>query len=189
MNDFEGLVAVVYGAGAGPGATSLTSAGRTMRRIYGDRDLLVAESLRRGIWRDLDAASLAALACSLVYEPRRDEAGPGERGLPRGAFRPAFEATMTLWQELDDLEREHHLPGTEPVSAGLAQAMHTWARGGMLDRVLSEADMAAGDFVRWSKQTIDLLDQLSLVAEQPIAGTARKALDAVRRGIVAYSGV
>ena len=35
----------------------------------------------------------------------------------------------------------------------------------------------------------DLLDQLSLVAEQPIAGTARKALDAVRRGIVAYSGV
>ena len=51
------------------------------------------------------------------------------------------------------------------------------------------ADMAAGDFVRWSKQTIDLLDQLSLVAEQPIAGTARKALDAVRRGIVAYSGV
>lgn len=67
--------------------------------------------------------------------------------------------------------------------------MHTWARGGMLDRVLLEADMAAGDFVRWAKQTIDLLDQLSLVAEQPLAGTARRALDAVRRGIVAYSGV
>lgn len=171
------------------GATALTPAGRTMRRIYGERDLLVAESLRRGIWKDLDAASLAALACSLVYEPRRDDGGPGERGLPRGAFRPAFEATLSLWQELDDLEQEHRLPGTEPVSAGLAQAMHTWARGGMLDRVLIEADMAAGDFVRWSKQTIDLLDQLSIVADQPIAGTARKALDAVRRGIVAYSGV
>ncbi|MDR7185977.1 ATP-dependent RNA helicase HelY [Microbacterium trichothecenolyticum] len=171
------------------GATALTPAGRTMRRIYGERDLLVAESLRRGIWKDLDGASLAALACSLVYEPRRDDGGPGERGLPRGAFRPAFEATLSLWQELDDLEQEHRLPGTEPVSAGLAQAMHTWARGGMLDRVLIEADMAAGDFVRWSKQTIDLLDQLSIVADQPIAGTARKALDAVRRGIVAYSGV
>jgi ATP-dependent RNA helicase HelY len=75
------------------------------------------------------------------------------------------------------------------VAAGLAQAMHSWARGGMLDRVLTEADMAAGDFVRWTKQTIDLLDQLSIVADQPIAGTARKALDAVRRGIVAYSAV
>ncbi|MEV4688201.1 DEAD/DEAH box helicase [Microbacterium sp. LWH3-1.2] len=171
------------------GTTTLTPAGRTMRRIYGERDLLVAESLRRGIWKDLDAPSLAALACSLVYEPRRDDGGPGERGLPRGAFRPAFEATLSLWQELDDLEQEHRLPGTEPVSAGLAQAMHTWARGGMLDRVLIEADMAAGDFVRWSKQTIDLLDQLSIVADPPIAGTARKALDAVRRGIVAYSGV
>lgn len=174
---------------ADDGTAALTPAGRTMRRIYGERDLLVAESLRRGLWKDLDAASLAALACSLVYEPRGDDSGPGERGLPRGAFRGAFTATLDLWQRLDDLERENHLPGSEPISSGLATAMHTWARGGMLDRVLSEADMAAGDFVRWAKQTIDLLDQLSLVADQPIAGTARKALDAVRRGIVAYSGV
>jgi ATP-dependent RNA helicase HelY len=171
------------------GTATLTPAGRTMRRIYGERDLLVAESLRRGLWKDLDAASLAALACCLVYEPRRDESGPGERGLPRGAFRTAYAETLDLWQRLDDLEREHRLPGSEPIATGLAQAMHSWARGAMLDRVLSEADMAAGDFVRWSKQTIDLLDQLSIVADAPLAATARKALDAVRRGIVAYSAV
>ncbi len=171
------------------GVTALTPAGRTMKRIYGERDLLVAESLRRGLWEKLDAPSLAALACCLVYEPRRDEAGVGERGLPRGPFRPAFEATSDLWQALDDREREHHLPGSEPIALGLATAMHTWARGGMLDRVLLEADMAAGDFVRWAKQTIDLLDQLSLVADASVASTARRALEAVRRGIVAYSGV
>lgn len=170
-------------------ATVLTPAGRTMRRIYGERDLLVAESLRRGLWKDLDPAALAALACCLVYEPRRDDGGPGERSLPRGPFRTAFTETLDLWQRLDDLEREHRLPGSEPIAAGLAQAMHSWARGAMLDRVLDEADLAAGDFVRWSKQTIDLLDQLSMVAEAPLAATARKALDAVRRGIVAYSGV
>lgn len=169
--------------------TSLTPAGRTMRRIYGERDLLVAESLRRGLWAELDAPSLAALACCLVYEPRRDESGPGERGFPRGAFRTAYAETLDLWQRLDDLEREHRLPGSEPVAAGLAQAMHSWAKGASLDRVLDEADMAAGDFVRWSKQTIDLLDQLSIVADAPLASTARKALDAVRRGIVSYSGV
>jgi ATP-dependent RNA helicase HelY len=183
------LGALDYVRPADDGATELTPAGRTMRRIYGERDLLVAESLRRGLWKDLDAASLAALACSLVYEPRRDDAGPGERGLPRGPFRTAFATTLDLWQRLDDLEQEHHLPGSEPISSSLATAMHSWARGGALDRVLTEADMAAGDFVRWAKQTIDLLDQLSLVADQPIAGTARRALDGVRRGIVAYSGV
>jgi ATP-dependent RNA helicase HelY len=171
------------------GATTLTEAGRTMRRIYGERDLLVAESLRRGLWNDLDAASLAALACCIVYEPRREESGSGEHGLPRGPFRTALSETQDLWQRLDDLERDHKLPGSEPVSAALAQAMHSWARGVMLDRVLVEADMAAGDFVRWAKQTIDLLDQLSIVAESSVATTARKALDAVRRGIVAYSSV
>jgi ATP-dependent RNA helicase HelY len=49
--------------------------------------------------------------------------------------------------------------------------------------------MAAGDFVRWAKQTIDLLDQLSLVTDGAQARTARQALDAVRRGIVAHSSV
>ncbi|WP_345802468.1 DEAD/DEAH box helicase [Microbacterium sp. AZCO] len=171
------------------GATRLTASGRTMRRIYGERDLLVSESLRTGIWNDLDAASLAALACCLVYEPRRDEGGPGEQRLPRGPFRHALGETHELWQKLDDLEREHRLPGSEPIATGLAQAMHSWARGVPLDRVLIEADMAAGDFVRWSKQTIDLLDQVSIVADASLGSVARKALDAVRRGIVAYSSV
>ncbi|WP_144796078.1 RNA helicase [Microbacterium paludicola] len=168
--------------------TALTDAGRTMRRIYGERDLLVAESLRQELWEGLDAPSLAAMACCLVYEPRRDEANSGERGLPRGRFRTAYEKTTTLWSELDDLEQAHDLPGSEPLAAGLAGAMHAWARGGQLDRVLVDADMAAGDFVRWAKQTIDLLDQLSIVAEDlTLARTARQALDGVRRGIVAYS--
>lgn len=183
------LAALDYVTVDAAGATSLTPAGATMKRIYGERDLLVAESLRTGIWTDLDTAGMAALACCLVYEPRRDEAGPGEHGLPRGPFRTALNATQELWARLDDLEQDHHLRGSNPVATGLAAAMHSWARVGTLDRVLDEADLAAGDFVRWTKQTIDLLDQLSIVAEPPVATTARKALDAVRRGIVAYASV
>ncbi|MFS0867593.1 DEAD/DEAH box helicase [Microbacterium sp. 179-B 1A2 NHS] len=169
------------------GTAALTDAGRTMRRIYGERDLLVAESLRRGLWRDLDPASLAALASCLVYEPRRDESG--EYGLPRGPFREALVRTQDLWARLDDLEQDNRLPGSEPLATGLARAMNSWARGATLDRVLEEADLAAGDFVRWTKQTIDLLDQLSMVADADVAVAARRALDAVRRGIVAYASV
>lgn len=185
----EVLATLDYVSGTGDD-TALTDAGRTMRRIYGERDLLVAESLRQGLWKGLDAPSLAAMACCLVYEPRRDEANSGERGLPRGTFRTAYEKTTQLWAELDDLEQDHQLPGSEPLAAGLAGAMHAWARGALLDRVLVDADMAAGDFVRWAKQTIDLLDQLSIVAEDiTIARTARQALDGVRRGIVSYSAI
>ncbi|HWI32439.1 MAG TPA: DEAD/DEAH box helicase [Microbacterium sp.] len=186
----EVLAALDYVSVDAQGDTSLTPAGRTMRRIYGERDLLVSESLRLGLWKSLDAPSLAALACCLVYEPRRDDGGTGERGWPRGPFRAALNETLELWARLDDLEQDHHLPGSEPPSAGLAQAMSSWARGLPLDRVLDEADMAAGDFVRWAKQTIDLLDQLSIVADDAdFARTSRSALDSVRRGIVAYSSV
>ncbi|WP_261167185.1 RNA helicase [Microbacterium sp. Marseille-Q6965] len=167
---------------------TLTEAGARMRRIYGDRDLLVAESLRAGIWEGLDAPSLAALACCLVYEPRGREEYGGH-ALPHGPFREALSRTQELWARLDDLEQDHRLPGTQEVATGLALAMHLWARGQMLDRVLGEADMAAGDFVRWAKQTIDLLDQLSVTADGDLARTARRALDQVRHGIVAYSAV
>ena len=171
------------------GETVLEPAGRTLRRIYGDRDLLVSESLRHRLWDDLDPASLAAMAAALVFEPRRDEGQPDERNLPRGRFLAAFDATTDLWARLDDLERDNRLPGTQPLATGLCLPMYQWARGGQLYRVLNEADLAAGDFVRWTKQAIDLLDQLSVVADPPVATTARQALDAIRRGIVAYTGV
>lgn len=171
------------------GHLTTTPEGNTLARIYGDRDLLVAEALRRGIWSQLDAPSLAAMACCVVFEPRREEGTISERMLPRGKFREALDATADLWAQLDDLEHDARLPGTSPISAGLSLAMYKWSQGTRLDDVLFDADMPAGDFVRWTKQTIDLLDQLSVVAHGQIGINARKALDSIRRGVVAYSGV
>lgn len=169
----------------GQGGLVSTAAGRTLKRIYGERDLLVAESLRRGLWDGLDVAGIAAMAAALVHEPRRDERGMQFR-LPKGPFRAAFDRTTEAWSELDDVERDHRLPGTEQPSPALASAMHAWARGAALASVLSETELAAGDFVRLAKQVIDLLDQVSIVAEAALGATARAAIDAVRRGVVAY---
>ena len=169
------------------GVVTVAAPGRSLRRIYGERDLLVAECLRRGTWNDLDAATLAAVVSTLIFEPRREETG--ERKLPSGPFRSAMEATGELWAQLSDLEAEHRLPESNPPSVGLALATQMWARGGQLDAVLREADLAAGDFVRWMKQAIDLLDQISIVADGPLGRTARTAIDGIRRGIVAYSSV
>ncbi|MEJ3404115.1 DEAD/DEAH box helicase [Rathayibacter sp. YIM 133350] len=183
------LVSLEYLERDARGRLGASSAGKMLRRIYGERDLLAAEALRRGLWNDLDPAGLAAMACALVYEPRREEGETIERYLPRGAFPAALDATQLLWSGLDDVERDNKLPGSSPLATSLCLAMNKWARGGRLSDVLLEADMAAGDFVRWTKQTIDLLDQLSVVAENPVARNARVAIDEVRRGIVAYSTV
>ena len=174
---------------AGDRELEVTPPGRVLMRIYGERDLLVAECLRRGVWDDLDAPQLAALASALVYEPRREGGDLGDHGLPRGAFRAALEATEAVWEELSALEVRHRLPEGGPPSPGIALATQKWAQGAALDVVLRDAELAAGDFVRWMKQAVDLLDQLSIVAGGPLGRRARQAIDGIRRGIVAYSGV
>lgn len=165
---------------------ALTPKGEKLGGIYGERDLLVAEAIRLGLWDSLDAPALAAMACAVVFEPRREEGTISERHLPRGPFLEALHETQSLWSDLEELETYHKLPGTQPLATGLCLAMHKWAKGVRLNDVLFDADMPAGDFVRWSKQTIDLLDQLSKVADGTLKNTARTALDKVRRGIVAF---
>ena len=130
------------------------------------------------------------MAAAIVYEPRRDDGQISDRYLPKGAFRPALEATTDLWST-------PRRPRTgEPTARqradlehGLSLPMYRWARGATLDSVLIDAELAAGDFVRVTKQAIDLLDQISMVADAPVGATARAALEDIRRGIVAYSSV
>ena len=55
-----------------------------------------------------------------------------------------------------------------------------------LETVLRDTDLAAGDFVRRCKQLVDLLDQIADAAPEPeLRSTARRAVDAVLRGVVA----
>jgi ATP-dependent RNA helicase HelY len=173
---------------------SVTDWGRVLARVYGERDLLVAECLRHDAWRGVDAPGLAAICCALSYEPRRD--GEPEGRWPGGAFRQAYERTLELWESLDDSAERHRLARTEAPHAGLAAAMQGWANGWSLVRTLEEAEVGAGDFVRWAKQTIDLLDQIAQAAEHAdvdstrlanLAVLAREAKRAVRRGIVETS--
>jgi len=163
--------------------------GTRLRRIYGERDLLVAEALRRQLWMGLDAPSLAAMVACLVHEARSDDLPVKVSELPPGAFRDALEDSEELWARLDRLERSHHLPGTEPLAAHRAWAVWHWAGGGDLVDIVDDDDVAVGDFVRLCKQVIDVLDQIEQVDQGPTGSTAREARASVFRGIVALSSL
>ena len=46
--------------------------------------------------------------------------------------------------------------------------------------------MSAGDFVRWCRQVLDLLDQVRNAAPTPaLRATAKRAINDIRRGVVA----
>ncbi len=181
------LARLGYLAGDGPG-TTVTAQGEWLRRVYSERDLLVVECLRRGVWDGLDAAGLAAVVAAVLYESRSDDLAPRPR-LGGGRLAQAVSDTEVVARELADVESEAGLPGRGQLDLGLVTAVHAWARGGHLEDVI-DVDLAAGDFVRWAKQVIDLLDQLSGAAPtRELREVAHAGVAAVRRGIVALGSV
>jgi ATP-dependent RNA helicase HelY len=167
----------------------VTETGARLMRIYTDMDLVAAEALRHGLWDDLSPSELAAALSALVFEARRPDDASAPR-LPGGRVKEVLAETVSLWADLDALERENKLDFLREPDLGFAWAAYRWAEGATLDEVLSETDLAAGDFVRWIKQLLDLTDQVADAAgDSPLRKVARLTAGALRRGVVAYSSV
>jgi ATP-dependent RNA helicase HelY len=161
-----------------------TDEGLRLAGIYSEVDLLVAESLRRGLLDDLEAEELAGLAALFLYEPRGGE--PSTRVvLPTFALEEATESVLDLAEELRARERAAGLRSTlRELDAGFVAAAYRWAAGADLDQALGTLDLTGGDFVRMIKQIADLLGQLRSVGHEPVAARSHEAVDALRRGIV-----
>jgi ATP-dependent RNA helicase HelY len=176
----------------------VTAEGKRLAAIYSELDLLAAESLRRGLWDGLNPAELAACVSVLTFESRQpDDAEPTR--LPKGPVRDVLAQMTRTWAELDELEKRHNLSFLREPDAGFVWAAYRWVRGSRLEDVLdSVPGLTPGDFVRSTKQLIDLLDQIAGAApagpsedDSPkargVAATARAAIDAMRRGVIAYT--
>ncbi|MBT8224683.1 MAG: DEAD/DEAH box helicase [Dactylosporangium sp.] len=191
---FDRICALLTDRGYLAPGGEVTSAGRTLARIWTESDLLVAECLRREVWDRLSAAELAAAVSVVIYESRRetDERTP----VPRGPAGEAIAETVKLWQELEAEESGRGLPCTREPDVGFAWPIYRWARGESLARVLAsgpglDTALPAGDFVRWARQVVDLLGQLAdgTGTSEGLRTTARQAMTAISRGILAYRGL
>ncbi|WP_346764800.1 DEAD/DEAH box helicase [Rhodococcus sp. HNM0569] len=164
-----------------------TEDGERLARIYAESDLLVAECLRSGAWSGLDPAELAAVVSTVVFESRRE--GEGAQPATSGALRHALTETMRTWYDLRADELRHKLPPTREPDLGFVSAVHEWAsHHSLVDALAADhgRGLSAGDFVRWCRQVIDLLEQVRGAASDPdLSATARRAVAAIRRGVVA----
>ncbi|HVT70476.1 MAG TPA: hypothetical protein VHF26_22210, partial [Trebonia sp.] len=192
---------------------TVTAAGQRLTRLYSELDLLVAECLRRGLWEGLNPAELAACVSAAAFESRRQPEDAGPVRLPKGPVRDVLNAMSRTWSELDQLEQRNGLSFLREPDAGFVWAAYRWVRGAKLEDVLdSVPGLTPGDFVRSMKQLIDLLDQIAVASRDPVpagsepagnerparesapkdrdvAATARAAIDALRRGVVAYTAL
>ena len=176
------------------GDPRVTDDGRLLARIYSESDLLVAECLRSGTWEGLEAAELAAVVSSVLYESRGDAPGaPDGTDVPTGKLRRALNQTRRLWTELRADEQRHRIAGSREPEDGFVPAIYRWATTGDLTTALAASDasgtgtpLSAGDFVRWCRQVLDLLDQVRNAAPTPaMRATAKRAINDIRRGVVA----
>nr|WP_052826543.1 DEAD/DEAH box helicase [Bifidobacterium animalis] len=176
----------------------LTEYGQLLRRLYTERDLVLAQAITHGIFDDLNAPELAAVMSSLLYEPRRGEGGEPRRypGGPRGRVMQAANALRDMDGQIIALCEANGLENyLQPLDFGIVDLMYNWAYGDSLSEVLEHSDMTGGDFVRTAKRIADVLQQIA-VAEPylgeggaELAAVAHEAYERVNRGIVAYSGV
>jgi ATP-dependent RNA helicase HelY len=191
---FDRVCALLAKRGYLTGAGEVTPAGRMLARIWTEADLLVAECLRQGVWDKLGPAELAAAVSVVVYEARRE--ADDRASVPRGPVSDAVDATLKTWGDLEADEGNHGLELTREPDLGFVWPMYRWARGETLSKVLAsapglEGDMPAGDFVRWARQVVDLLGQLTEAAGVPsgVRETARQAIGIVNRGVLAYTSL
>ncbi|OBB81849.1 DEAD/DEAH box helicase [Mycolicibacterium peregrinum] len=171
----------------------VTDAGRLLARIYSESDLLVAECLRGGQWQGLQPAELAAVLSAVLFESRGDAAG-GVLGvdIPTAGLRRALAQTRRISADLRGDEQRHRLAPSREPDEGFVTAVYRWATTGDLAAALAASDvgsgsaLSAGDFVRWCRQVLDLLDQVRNAAPQSaLRNTAKRAVNDVRRGVVA----
>ncbi len=177
---------------------TVTRDGRLLARIYSESDLLVAECLRSGAWTGLGAAELAAVVSAVVYESRGGDgpAPPRPAEVPTVPLRRALAQTARLSAAVRADEQRHRISLSREPDEGFVIPIYRWATTGDLSAALAAADttgsgspLQAGDFVRWCRQVIDLLDQVrDAAAEKAVRNAAKRAIDDIRRGVVAVDG-
>lgn len=185
VNEFDQVCTVLRALGFLEGDL-VTARGTMLRRIYGERDLVVAEAMSRGAWNELDPAEFAAIISTVVYEPRADAAS-SRPSLPTQSLREAWAATEAAEGIIRQAEEDAGLERTSELSADLVEMTYQWAHGASLAKILENSEMSGGDFVRWMRQVLDMLQQIRRVEGSPLRDVATAAYTAILRGVVAWT--
>lgn len=160
---------------------SVTPAGQRLRLVYNESDLLITQSVRRGLFDDLSPEETAALGSVFVYDPRNTS--PPSAPWPTAPLANRWTTLVELTEELNRAESERRIEPTRFPEPGCAGDMYRWARGASLSQMV-ESGLTPGDFVRTARQLVDLLKQLR-DAFPRISSSTRAALRRIDRGVVA----
>ena len=172
-----------------------------LARIYAERDLLIAECLRTGVFEDLSAAELAGALSACVYEPRLSAQSIGLPVAPASRLGQCLRAQLGVSHRIHDLESLARIEASSGAEPALAGAVQAWCDGAQLADILDATELTAGDFVRWCKQLLDVVGQIASLSPpqdatpeqaRTVTDLSMRAAEAsldLNRGVVSWSAV
>ena len=157
--------------------------GKILAKIFAESDLLLTESIRRGVFDSLTPPELLSVASAMIYQGRSSE--PYSPKMPNDNVANALVAVSKIWIELEAIENEFDVKTQREPDFGFCYAAFRWANGHSLSSILKGTDMTVGDFVRSIKQLIDLLTQIGGAAEE-LRPACREGIKRLDRGVISY---
>ncbi|MFV0306692.1 MAG: DEAD/DEAH box helicase [Desertimonas sp.] len=164
---------------------TVTDRGRVLAQLFHESDLLICECLNAGVLDGLDAPTLAGLLSSFVYEHRSPEP-PTPPWFPSADATRRWRRILATSEDLAADERSEGLGEHRVPDPGFAAGAYAWVSGEGLADVVADEELTGGDFVRATKQLIDLARQLASIAPTAATrATAREMAKRAFRGVVA----
>jgi ATP-dependent RNA helicase HelY len=160
-----------------------TMQGKILTKIYTESDLLLTESIRCGLFDDLNSVELLSIASCMIFESRAVEKIAPK--MPSSKVTSALTEVISIWAQLEEVETQYGVKTQREPDAGFCWISYKWASGGSLQSVLKGSDMSVGDFVRSTKQLVDLLNQIAGSSEK-LRANCREAVKRIDRGVVSY---
>ena len=157
--------------------------GKILAKVYAESDLLLTESIRRGVFDSLTAPELLSVASAMIYESRSAENYAPK--MPHQNVANALAIVANIWVELEDVENQFDVKTQREPDFGFCYAAYRWANGHPLSNVLKGTDMTVGDFVRSIKQLMDLLTQIG-GAQESLRPVCREGVKRLDRGVISY---
>ena len=161
----------------------VTPTGKALSKIYAESDLLISEVLNSGVLDKLSDIEIASALSIFLFESRK----PEPPKIPNTNVQDALKEIVSIWSKLHNLESEYDVKTQREPDFGFCWMAFRWGGGHGLNSILRNTDMSVGDFVRATKQLIDLLNQVA-GAKLELREKCLSAIKKLDRGVVVYLG-
>jgi ATP-dependent RNA helicase HelY len=161
----------------------VTPSGKMLSKIYAESDLSIAETINSGVLDKLSDVEIASVLSIFLFESRK----PEPPKIPNTQVQDALKEIVAIWSKLHNLESEYDVKTQKEPDFGFCWMAFRWAGGHGLNSVLRNTELSVGDFVRATKQLIDLLNQVA-GAKPELREKCISAIKKLDRGVVVYLG-